>query len=1751
MYIKWGSNKIRLLFGFGITLFLGLIIFSGSSEAAVINSDGAGGGDWDVGASWNGGVSPGTGDDGVILSGDTITLTGAQTTGSIEVQSGGEFADGGYTLIVDDENGGGYVFNNGGTISCSGTVEITTPTTTKLRESSSGTIYNLIINSGNNVLWDITTTISNDLTITSGSFYHNGVGYGLTVANDVMVNGVLGAIGWSGSASFGSLTVNSGGSATLSSGTTTITSETAGGSAIDDQGGAGLTHGSGTVIITTPTATKIFTNNPFYDFVVNHASAEVELRASTTISSDLTITLGKLYSRIGTPNALIVTGDVSISGILGDSTDEFSLVTVNSLTIESGGTYEATSGETVITGVSGGYSFDAQSGSDYAHNDGLTNFTNSASTSAFRTLGGENLYDVSIYTPNRLIEWGPNQIIEGNLYVNQTDMLKAGNNAFSLEVQGNCIINAILGQGDETGDWSFGSILTNSGGVLEATSGTLTVSGDWDNSGTFTNNGGELEISGAGGVALFVSGGGVYYDLTFNNDGHITVSESFTIENDWSISFDGGALAYGCTLHEPTGTVTIGTVSSAGSITGTDGIRMSRSWNIYGASASYPFTVTNSDSTFFYDDGGNVNLKWAVWQTDLVTEGVSLTVTLDGDSDFAGLEVFAGDTLDLNGFKLTSSSTVTISSGATLVPDGEIEATTFTDNNALTITSGQTFILENTTTATVNAITIGATATLSAPVLLQGLGNFINYGTFIHSDGLVYFSGSNGAINKVIGASEITFYDVKVGKLVTHGDRYNPITIINSLIIENSEFYVFRSQPSGGNPVTLILGDGTQSGTITNNGGIRINNAGASVTIQGADEDYPGIIIGNQPDYDYDSTGDLYLKWVGHQMDVTTGTGVDITLSGDCTFAGLTLSSGDTLDMNGFRLTSSSTVTITDDWLDPDGEIEAVSLVLSDLWVQSGDSLTLTNTTTATVNAVTVNGTLEAPGTMHQSGTLDIDGVFTHNNNLVNFSGIDLYPGGSSFYDLYIRTNNTNLWENVTIENLMLIDMSGPDPVYRDFSDLRIRGSIVITLGTISSIGNISCLSDYDYLDIYDAGSTVLIQGASEDYLGEIYGDWSGILHGMDATSLLQIKWTNFTNGLRMESYKLRIEMVGNSTFTGSPLSMNEFWVEQYFNMNGYTLTVDELNIDDHFYGPGDIVGINPGFVTLDADITLNSITLGKYGWLLIHQGGVEVKVDRITDLGESFIEIRAATLNFTSTQGFQLNDTGLYLFGTVTSYATLTGVPNWYINETEIGFGIPGEEEYTRYIWRYANVSNGKNYGDDYILVLGNNVTGNTGKWDFVAPVIVSLAISEGEIIDLALNDWILNITHQISDMSYLHSLEYEIYCTDNDTLMASGSLDMGAEGLEVRQYTWSEFVDVGGSGSAAWVGNFNITFRAWDTHNSHKSQTFEGKKRARDMIIEVGGELIGHKVKKKGIELEDNIVTISSSSGILEELLKIEFIGKDRKKVKSTITYTSEDNFKLLHEVKLDDQATFTLKLTGENLRIEKNSSYYYHVTYGPGNKYFWDAQDFKEEGGTIFLVEQGETAEGIPWIKLLFIHPDFKKNSWNIVDPLAGSVNEGSLIVNFSTISSVQLIMPENGSTIDKVGSAEIIVLVSGIGAYTGNVSFIDAETGSLIQRVEGVSDGDRVSITWIGLSWNTEFSFYTWLNLSNGLNVTSPTWSFTTAREPYGGGLQGAPDPRGEKWAESAGIWIGAGILLMVVVVAILIIIRYYYEDLMEV
>jgi hypothetical protein len=126
-----------------------------------------------------------------------------------------------------------------------------------------------------------------------------------------------------------------------------------------------------------------------YNIIVNNASCVVQAVNAhgfqpLNVANDLTITAGKFdtqESSGGASRGLTVTGNVSMTGELDAAA---SAISAGSLTIETGGTYTATSKTTVIT---------ARDGSNIAWDNGGT-FTHSNGKVDFRGQAGTGTYDI-------------------------------------------------------------------------------------------------------------------------------------------------------------------------------------------------------------------------------------------------------------------------------------------------------------------------------------------------------------------------------------------------------------------------------------------------------------------------------------------------------------------------------------------------------------------------------------------------------------------------------------------------------------------------------------------------------------------------------------------------------------------------------------------------------------------------------------------------------------------------------------------------------------------------------------------------------------------------------------------------------------------------------------------------------------------------------------------------------------------------------------------------------------------------------------------------------------------------------------------------------------------------------------------------------------------------------------------------------------------------------------------------------------
>lgn len=198
-------------------------------------------------------------------------------------------------------------------------------------------------------------------------------------------------------------------------------------------------------------------------------------------------------------------------------------------------------------------------------------------------------------------------------------------------------------------------------------------------------------------------------------------------------------------------------------------------------------------------------------------------------------------------------------------------------------------------------LVIAANGTLSAPRGTVSLvRNFQNSGTFIHNSGTFEsVSGDNTLIN-TSGTAPITFHNFTYsGGAFTQ--IYRDTTVENALTISTGHFKLNNSS----NAVTLTIGTTSAAGSIVNNGTLSVDNSGTNKpTVQGASNLFPAVCTGTDWDWNANSAADWKLANLDYQIALVTGSGSaseKITLTGDCEFDAVTVSSGYTFDLNGQR----------------------------------------------------------------------------------------------------------------------------------------------------------------------------------------------------------------------------------------------------------------------------------------------------------------------------------------------------------------------------------------------------------------------------------------------------------------------------------------------------------------------------------------------------------------------------------------------------------------------------------------------------------------------------------------------------------------------------------------------------------------------------------------------------------------------------------------------------------------------------------
>ena len=301
----------------------------------------------------------------------------------------------------------------------------------------------------------------------------------------------------------------------------------------------------------------------FYNLEIDSQGTEnntYTLQGGLYCTGTLTITDGIIDTKSGVSHAIQVTKHLDI-GAGGTLTGRGSSISTGTMTIRDGATL-ANSGTITVTGEDVANS---PSGANWLwrqlEDDG-TGFAPTAGTVHFNhasNLNGKHLNESKFYnltltagtghdvawtpkTANTLTVSGDLTIVEGQLKRNvEADTLVVTEDV-SIESGG------VLGDNDETGPNTFGSLTIASGGTYLATTGTTTITsmtstGSGDRSlslvsgGTFTNNSGTVLFNSGADQRLQMAGTGNLYNLTVNkSDNEFITFGNLTILNNLDVT---------------------------------------------------------------------------------------------------------------------------------------------------------------------------------------------------------------------------------------------------------------------------------------------------------------------------------------------------------------------------------------------------------------------------------------------------------------------------------------------------------------------------------------------------------------------------------------------------------------------------------------------------------------------------------------------------------------------------------------------------------------------------------------------------------------------------------------------------------------------------------------------------------------------------------------------------------------------------------------------------------------------------------------------------------------------------------------------------------------------------------------------------------------------------------------------------------------------------------------------------------------
>jgi len=490
-----------------ICCILLIIVSLGLQEAnaAIIQSNGTGGGDWNAGSSWSGGFTPLATDDVIILAGDVINANSNQTCVNLQISGSLNFNTNSVTITVNGNltfSGSGSTSN--GSASRSLNVNGNLLSLTGADGSISG--INLSISGTTNLQGRIvftnsggSKTLTGDVTIANGgAIDFSAGGISIILINNLIMSGTSSLAGTSGSTGtiigVNSFTVNAGAIATIGRVTIAI---------------VGLTTINGVATFSSASGTKTFVGA----CTINNGGA-IEFSAAASVNLNNTFTINGNTSVGGSSSA---TGNLTVGGNFTVSNGA-SLSLGRTLTVNG------------LTSVSGAIDVVSTTGTKTFTNDVTINATGSISFSAAET--------VDIATN---LVCNPGGILGGG---SATGIVNVGGN-FSANTGGSSFINNLTLNISGNVSVPGTAAINTSGGTS-----TISVGGNWNITSSdpnpFVEGTSRVIFNGTSGtqsINTTEAGGETFYNLTINNSSPSSPGLSTSVNlNARSLTYTNGML---------------------------------------------------------------------------------------------------------------------------------------------------------------------------------------------------------------------------------------------------------------------------------------------------------------------------------------------------------------------------------------------------------------------------------------------------------------------------------------------------------------------------------------------------------------------------------------------------------------------------------------------------------------------------------------------------------------------------------------------------------------------------------------------------------------------------------------------------------------------------------------------------------------------------------------------------------------------------------------------------------------------------------------------------------------------------------------------------------------------------------------------------------------------------------------------------------------------------------------------------------